>query len=285
MAKYNIRKSYVYHDYYSRLKNIALSAFKWEGLPETCNERFLEDTLFHYGQAIFVDDPNLGFLNLKCTQGDTLNVYNEPTAYIAYGTNYDNKTFRASECVLVRNNYLSKSTESTIVMYAEKLAAIDLTIDVNIHAQKTPILIRCDEKSRHSLDALYNQYSGDKPFIFGSKSLQEKPLEVLVTGAPFVADKLREEKRAVWNEALEFLGLNTNPSDKKKERLITNEVDANNEQIDIQCETMLLVRQEACKQLKKLFGLNVTVEKRVGQKEVSENGELHNGTARSAKST
>ena len=265
MANNNLRQSHVFHEYYARLKNIALSVFEWEGLPESCNARFLEDTLFHYGQAIFINDPNMSYLNLKVTPAAELNCYNEPTAYSAFSTNYEPKIFGMDECVLIRNNYMTKSTESTLILFAEKLAALDLTIDVNIHAQKTPIIVRCDEKSRTSLENLYNQYRGDRPFIFGAKSLQDKPLEVLTTGAPFVADKLREEKRAVWNEALEFLGINTNPSDKKKERLIVNEVDANNEQIDIQSETMLAVRQEACEKINKMFGLSVSVKKRVGR--------------------
>lgn len=260
--KQNIKNSIVYHDYYSRLKSIALSAFKWEGLPPTCSARFLEDTLFHYGEAVFVNDPYRGYLTVKVTPAAELNVYNEPIAYRAYSTGYD-MDFPASECVYIRNNYITKSTESTIILFAERLARLELSMDVNISAQKTPILIRCDEKQRLTLEAIYNQYDGNRPVIYGAKSLVENPLEVLTTGAPFVADRLREEKRAVWNEALEFLGLNTNPSDKKKERLIVNEVDANNEQIDIQCETMLLARQEACEKINELFGLNVSVSKRV----------------------
>lgn len=260
--KRNIRSEMVFHDYYARLKSIALSVFKWEGLPTTCNERFLEDCLFHYGSAIFVNDPEMSFLNLKVTPASTLNVYNEPLAYTAFSTGY-NKIFNADECVYIRNNNLDKSTDSTILLFAERLAILEMALQVNINAQKTPVLIRCDEKTRTSLEAIYNQYEGDRPVIFGTKSLQEKPLETLKTDAPFVADKLREEKRAVWNEALEFLGLNTNPSDKKKERLIVNEVDANNEQIDIQCDTMLLTRQDACERINKMFGLNVTVSKRL----------------------
>lgn len=273
---HNIRQHIVFHDYYSRLKNIALSMFEWEGLPESCNARFLEDTLFKMGQAIFCKDENLGFLTLRVTPTDTLNVYNEHLAYVAQGTNYDH-VFDADECVIIRNNYMSKSTDSTIVLFAEKLARIDLTHDINIRAQKTPILIRCDEKSRTSLEAVYNQYEGDKPFIFGSKSLQEKPLDVLTTGAPFVANQLREEKSAVWNEALEFLGINTNPSDKKKERLIVNEVDANNEQIDIQFETMFTARKEAAAAINKMFGLNVSVRKRIEQDEPIEKEGVLNG--------
>ena len=258
----SIRNTIMFHDYYSRLKAIALSVFEWEGLPPTCNARFLEDCLFHYGAAVFVKDPQMSFLNLKVVPSDTLNVYNEPLSYHAFSTGYSH-IYKREECVYIRNNYLDKSTESTIIIFAEKLAEIDVAIMVNIKAQKTPVLVRCEEKQRMSLEAVYNQFEGNRPVIWGTKSLQEKPLEVLKTDAPFIADKLRDEKRAVWNEALEFLGLNTNPSDKKKERLITNEVDANNEQIDIQAETMLLTRQQACEAINELFNLSVTVRKRV----------------------
>lgn len=276
MAKLvNIRQHRMFHEYYSRLKNIALSVFEWEGLPKTCNARFLENTLFEDGKAIFVDDEELSFLNLKVTASDILNVYNEPRGYTAFSTGYS-KMYNAKDCVIIRNNYMSKSTESTIAIFAEKLAAIDLTIEVNIHAQKTPILIRCEEKTRTSLETLYNQYRGDRPFIFGAKSLQDKPLEVLTTGAPFVADKLREEKRAVWNEALEFLGINTNPSDKKKERLIVNEVDANNEQIDIQFATMLAAREEAAAAINAKYGLSVSVKKRIEDYNETEKQEVVN---------
>lgn len=258
----NIRKTLVFHDYYTRLKNIALSVFKWEGLPETCNARFLEDTLFHFGKAVFVEDENMRYLNLKVNPADTLNVYNEPESYEAFSTGYS-KMFDKDDCVIIRNNLMEKSTDSTIGMFAERLAIIEMAISVNINAQKTPILIRCDEKTRLTLENVYKQYEGDNPVIFGAKSLQEKPLDVLTTGAPFVADKLREEKRAVWNEALEFMGINTNPSDKKKERLIISEVESNNEQIDIQSLTMLLCRESACEQINKKYGLNVSVSLRV----------------------
>lgn len=260
----NILKETYFHDYYSRLKNIALSVFQWEGLPETCSARFLENCLFSYGCAVFVKDPEFGYLNLKATPAAELNVYEEPTAYTAHSTGYNGKIFKADECVFIRNNYLAKSTDHTIMLFAERLAAIEAAIQVNINAQKTPILIRCEEKSRNSLQAVYNQYEGDKPVIIGTKALQEKPFEVLATGAPFVADKLREEKRAVWNEALEFLGVNTNPADKKKERLIVDEVESNNEQIEIQNDSMMLTRQEAAAAINAMFsGLNVSVSRRL----------------------
>lgn len=273
---YMLRNSQLFHDYYSRLKGIALSVFEWEGLPETCNARFLEDTLFHYGQAVFVEDKTMSFLNLKVTPASELNVYNEPISYRAFSTGY-NVVYSADECVFIRNNPLCRSTEATIINYAERLAELEQAIAVNCNAQKTPILIKCDEKTRKSLEVIYSQYDGNKPVIFASKGLVENPLEVLKTDAPFVADRLREEKRAVWAEVLEYLGINTNPSDKKKERLIVNEVDANNEQIDIQFQTMLAEREAACRKINEMFGLSVSVKKRV--QGVVQNGTVHNGTA------
>ncbi len=267
----NIRKTHLYNNYYARLKAIALSIFEWENLPKSCNARFLEKTLFEYGRAIFVNDPDMSYLNLRVTPSDNMNVYHEFLSYNAYSIGY-NKTFKAEECVLVRNNLLEMPTDFTIMLYAERLALLDMTMGVNINAQKTPIFIRCDEKQRMTLTNLYEQYSGDKPVIFGSKSLADKPLEVLKTDAPFVADKLREEKRAVWNECLEFLGVNTNPSDKKKERLIVSEVESNNEEIDIQAETMLLCRQKACEEFNKMFNENISVKRRLQESEAVENG-------------
>lgn len=260
---FHIRNHYFFHDYYARLKNIALSVFKWEGLPDSCNARFLEDALFHYGLAGFAKDPTMGYMTLRATQSGVLNVYNEPLSYTLYGTGY-NRIYDNDDMVLIRNNPIEKSTDSTLILYAEKLAVIDLAIQVNINAQKTPILIRCDERTRTSLEAIYAQYEGNKPVIFGTKGLQDKPLEVLATGAPFVSDKLRQEKSAVWNEALEFLGINTNPADKKKERLIVSEVESNNEQIDIQVATMFASRQRAAKMINEKYkGLNVEVKLRV----------------------
>jgi hypothetical protein len=132
---------------------------------------------------------------------------------------------------------------------------------VNIQAQKTPIMILCDEKTRLTMTNLYNQYSGDKPFIFGTKSLDLGSFTVLKTDAPFVADKLSVQKHEVWNEVLTFLGINNANTD-KKERLITDEATANDEQVSLSADVFLLARQLAAKQINEMFGLNITVERR-----------------------
>ena len=84
MSKNKLRQLRIFHEYYSRLKMLALSEFEYEGLPDSCSVRFLEDTLFHHGEAIFVDDEDLGFLTVKVTPSGTLNHYNESFSYRAF---------------------------------------------------------------------------------------------------------------------------------------------------------------------------------------------------------
>jgi hypothetical protein len=251
----------LFNDYYNRISLLAHSMFKWNDLPKTVDERFIEKTLFKFGRALFINDTEKGYLGLQCTPADQLNVYETPIAFNAWGINYPAKTYKAEECVLIRNNYLDLPTISTIQLYAQKLCEIDRTIMVNIQAQKTPIMILCDEKTRLTMTNLYNQYSGDKPFIFGTKSLDLGSFTVLKTDAPFVADKLSVQKHEVWNEVLTFLGINNANTD-KKERLITDEATANDEQVSLSADVFLLARQLAAKQINEMFGLNITVERR-----------------------
>jgi hypothetical protein len=248
------------NDYYDRLRLIALSLFEWENLPESCNPRFLELTLYLYGRALFINDETMGYLNTKCTPSGQLNVYDEPISYTAYGVNY-NEQYDKDNCVIIRNNYLERPTDQTVILFASRLTEAERTIDVNIKAQKTPILVRVDEKDRLTIKNLYIQYDGNEPFILGGKSLNPDGLKVLKTDAPYLADKIQAYKHEIWNEALTFFGVNNTNSD-KRERLITDEVNANNEVISLNAQAMLLTRQEAAEAINKKYGLNVSVKMR-----------------------
>jgi hypothetical protein len=156
---------------------------------------------------------------------------------------------------------LERPTDNSVVLFASRLTEAERTIDTNIKAQKTPVLIRCDDKDRLTMKNLYRDYEGNEPFILGGKSLNLDGLKVLKTDAPFVADKLQNYKHEIWNEALTFFGVNNANSD-KRERLITDEVNANNEVISINAQAMLLTRLEACEKINKLYGLDVSVKMR-----------------------
>jgi hypothetical protein len=260
---------------------MVLSLFEWEGLPGSCDARFLEMTLFKEGRAVFVNDSTLGFLTLRVNPNGHVNHYNEYTSYQAYSNTYTEKSFSANECVFIRNNYLEKPTEIPVMLYASRLAEIQRTIDVNINAQKTPVLIQCDEKDKTTLENIYKQYEGNRPVIVAGKGITADAFKVVKTDAPFVTDKLRIESHELMNEILSYFGIN-NANTQKKERLITNEVNANDEQVEFMAQSMLITRQEACEKINKMFGLHISVKRREiqknNEKEDNDNGKLHIGT-------
>ena len=73
---------------------------------------------------------------------------------------------------------------------AYRLYETERTIDTNLIAQKTPVLIEGDTKTILTLKNVYMQYSGNTPFIFGNKQFDiSNKLNVLKTDAPYLTPK------------------------------------------------------------------------------------------------
>lgn len=245
-----------FRQYYNRLTELSISMFEWKNLPDSVDPRFIELTLFTDGQAVFFHDDVLGYLVLQNAKGGTFNVYRIPKERRAFAVNGYSKDLTDNDSVIIFNNYLHTNSRLDVEMFARRLYNLDRAIDVNANAQKTPVLIQCDETQRLTMMNLYKQYDGNEPFIFGDKNLNPNAIKVLQTGAPFVADKLNQLKTQIWNEALTYLGIsNTNVT--KKERLISDEVIRSQGGTIASRYSRLESRREACKKINKMFGLDI----------------------------
>lgn len=251
-----------YTDYFYRLMLIARSVFEWEGLPNGIDEKWIERYLFTEGKCMFFNDEEKGFMVTKCTPTGMLNYYDEPTILRGYGTNYIGKDLENNEeCVLIRNNDEMIPTSPTIQLFALRLAEISRTIDININAMKTPVMILCSDKQKLTMKNVFKQWNGFEPVIFGDKDMNMEGIKAMKIDAPIVFDKLQIQKHAIWNECMTFLGIN-NANQDKRERLVTDEVSANNEQIEQSAQVMLKAREQACKLINEKFGLNISVKLR-----------------------
>ena len=105
--------------------------------------------------------------------------------------------------------------------------------------------------------------NGNEPVIYGDKNLDIEAVKALKTDAPVVFPQLQLQKHAIWNECMTFLGIN-NANQDKRERLVDDEVQANNEQIEYSAQVMLKTREEACEQINRIFKLDkpISVEMR-----------------------
>lgn len=248
-----------YLQYYNRLLELAINMYEWKGLPPSVDERFLELTLFSDGMAVFFRDEVLGDLCLQCMVGGNLDVYRIPIERTAYATNRYQAHLNNTNSVIIFNNYTHTNSMLDVEMYARRLYEIERTIDVNVKAQKTPLVIRATENQRLTLKNMYMQYDGNEPFIFGDKNLDMDGIKVLKTDAPYVADKLNILKRQIWNEALTYLGIE-NSNTEKKERLVSDEVTTNLGGVEAQRYCRLNSRRQAAKAINAMFGLNITVD-------------------------
>lgn len=251
--------NFTYFYYYNKLTELAISMFEWKNIPDTIDPRMIELALFAEGKALWFKDEVMGNLCLRCTLAGPFDVYNVPTRRRAYAPSGYNAERDAEDSVVIWNNYLRHSTKPDVEMFAMKLYNLSRTIDVNCNAQKTPILILCDQSQRLTMQNLYEQYQGNMPFIFGDQNLNPKDITVLNTTAPFISDKVYELFNQTWNEALTHLGI-TNQNYMKKERMITDEVIRNQGGTIASRYSRLDMRKKACKEINKMFGLNIDVE-------------------------
>lgn len=254
-----VRNNQSYIQYVNRLTELSISMFEWKNLPPSVDRRYMELELFKNGRVVYFNDEVIGDLCLDCITSGRLDVYGEPYIRRAYSmyNNYQ-KMLKSANSVIIWNNYLRTNSVLDVEIFARRLWLIDRIIDVNVNAQKTPVLVQGTEKQRLTLLNLYKEFDGNTPFIFGDKNLDLNALKAIVTDAPFVSDKLYQLKTQIWNEALTYLGI-SNINVQKKERLITDEVTRNQGGTIASRYSRLDCRRIAADKINSMFKTNIEV--------------------------
>lgn len=253
--------------YYDYLREIAMTRFKWENLPETVDERYLEKILLERGRAIFFRDEVMGYLGLNVNAYGQLNQYGIPTMReaVSYAGGKINaeimyrNVLTDKNSVIIYDNYLHNIIIEKLRMYARRLAQIDRTIDVNVNAQKTPVLIVTSENKRLSLKQVYQQYDGNEPVIYLDDGITPEDLpHVFNTQAPYISGDLIALREHILNDALGYLGV-ISQAGFKQERQTAQEIIQNNSNVVARRFSGLLMRQQAADEINRMFGLNVKV--------------------------
>lgn len=248
------------NDYIRRLQELAVNTFEWKNLPPEIDVRFLEMTLFSTGMAVFYwEDIVELFVALTVMIGGDLNIYQVPKQRRAYAVNGYQCDLTEKNSVLIFNNYLREPDFPTLELYARKLYDVDRAMMTNIHLQRFPLFIKTTESQLLTVKNVFEKYEGNEPFIFGGKNLDLDSITTIPTQIPFVADKLQEAKAKIWNEVLQYLGIET-VNTEKAERLISDEVSANLGYTHAQRFVRLNMRRQACEQINKMFGLDIWVD-------------------------
>ena len=261
---------------------LALNRYKWENLPNGIESRYIEQMLYDNGECAMFDHPDLGLCVLRSSSRENLNIYGEPTKLSLTGFN-EHRTVMIDECVRIMNNDLGLPTLPNIVYYARRMAEIDDIIMQNLRQQRVPYLFATDESNSFSMKSLYDRMYQGEPAIFVDKDMikgQPENVMVIPTTAPYLVDKLQIQKQEMERELLTFLGINNTLE--KKERLLVDETNSNNQFIKMASDIGFKQRQLACEKMNEMFGLNVRVVETQDEfeSEVMDDGELYDGTQR-----
>ncbi len=249
--------------WYFDIQQLYSSVFAYTGMPLIVDMAQVEQWLMYRGSVAFFIDEFIGPLILPYTTQGSLNQYGNPTTIRAYGMNGYQIYLNPDQYVIIYDNNMKISNINALRQYAIRLANTDRTIDVNIEAQKTPILLTAQNEGQlNSLKLAYRKMKTGQPVIAEIGNTVNAGVNALNTGAPMVFNELQNYKLNLLAEVLTFCGI-PNRGDPKRERLITTEVSAINGHVVHERTNRLQTRQRAIDEINFKFGaygVNLTVD-------------------------
>lgn len=247
-----------YGEIFNRISNIAISRFKWNGLPDTCRPDILEQTLFFYGCALFMNDPDLGFIHTPVNLTGPFNVYYESIYREAYSFEY-HKKFSIDDSVVIRANHTMFPDYLTVWNYTPKIANCMRAIDVHTETLKRPYIMICPDKAVQSAKKMLERISDNEVAVFGEKIGENGEIKILPLTSQSNLQDMWANVKNYLNQVYSSLGVK-NSYTEKRERMIVAEAEGEGNAIRHSLEAELDERRIACEKINKMFGLNVSVE-------------------------
>ena len=258
---YNMR---TFQKNFDMLLSLALNRFRWVGLPDTCDSRYLEWVLHRTGLATLSYDreqPTRIYTTLQAMPYGTYNMYGIPTQWRAVGydglTDYECDNDNAALCYYSNSRF---SPWNALEIYARKMAHYERTEDVNLSQQMKPFIGIAPQEKKLELVNLLKQIEGGEPAILGDSGLLDLANKVTVidTKVPIITEELARSHQNVLNQALLFLGI-PHLAFEKGERMIEDEARANTAPTNVMLLDCLKARRDFCDTVNKRFGLDVQV--------------------------
>ena len=263
-----IDKGAAFDAYLIQYLNRLQSMFKYEGLPDSIPQKWLEHYLLVNGSCIF------------CMDGDDLIVttggwgglpdrYYIPTEYIVsnpYVKESTRKTYTIGEdCVLIRNDVYAQGIMPLLSRYCSQLVENDITMNVaDILARATLTITALTAKDKASVELWLKRLRdgeigaiGELPAMTGNqdRSVNIQPFQSTASTLTDLIEYHQYLKAGLFNE----LGLNSNYN-MKRESINSNESQLNDDMLHPLIDEMLKMRREALEEVNEMFGTNITVD-------------------------
>ena len=286
-----MRNNFEFRNSFARLVKKGLARYEFEELPDTVNERVLKQALLFHGSVCFFEKDG-SLLALPAMPDSNLTLYGDFKSCFVYGRNgYNSKipliipggdnsnlinkgftnTTGKPYGVYVRENEMSYPFINYCVAYADKIADTMRTLDVTRKNMKRPFIVVVEEQQVNSAKRFFEDRDENVEYVMSSGIYD--PSKISVMNFDSVVENVKTSTDLIeWymNDFDNLCGKNSNSNPDKRERLLVDEVNSNNESTQTQFDSMLEYVQEQLDLVNKSFDTNIKIVK----KEVSENDDF-----------
>lgn len=254
-------------DYFRRyLFMKAITVFKWT-LPERWDKNYFLYTLYRDGFIAVLDTPEFGVIPQQCGLM-SYNVFYQPAKVTVANPLINGLVQRTInlDCVLFRLTPDYRGIMDLVEFYVDKLSLMAETMSIDLQNSKLSYVFGASSKQgAESLKKMYDSIQSGDPAVFVDKNLFN------ADGTPswqmfsqnlkenYIVSSLLDDMRKLEEQFLTQIGINNANTD-KRERLIVDEVNANNEETHTLCDMWLESLQSACAKTKAMFGIDITVD-------------------------
>ena len=265
--------------------NLFTNRFDYENLPDDFKDisghnKHFETLLFFAPAIAFFKDTKLGLQALPCTGEFKYNIAGFPTKWRVFGMNGYQKELTENDSVIMFNDYAFSIPFLSSLYEDEFLIECDNTYRQNLHAQRQPTILEIDEDEKKSAEKFVNKLNDFSDTIVTRVRHREKDKKIASTnpynthtfqsGRAFEGDKISAAYRYFENRKLTRWGYN-NENMEKKERLLVDEINANNAVIDSYYTTHYECRKEAIDKINSMFGYNISIKPKLMQTIMTKN--------------
>lgn len=248
-----------YNMYLRQLLTLAENVFEFKNLPPFIDVSYINKQLLRKGSIAFFKDEILGLLALPYIVVNGLDVYGRPKRIEVLGQNGYRRILNSDEFVIMYDNNGRYPLYLDICQYAERIALDTRTADINIAQQKTPRVFKTSTDKERSVRDIVNNVDGYENTIITYDNMDLDETSMVLAPAPYVTDKIDLHKQNDYNEFLRLIGV-SNLSYQKKERNISDEIQAMQGGTIASRYSRFEPRKRAVEEINKKFNLNIEVQ-------------------------
>lgn len=244
----------------------AMSVFEWD-LPETWNKDYFLYVLYCWGYVAVINTDKFGVIPQGCGLKG-YDVFYAPTHAVIANPLLSGilEPRIGTQCELLKLQPDFSGILDLVGHYAEQMALASQSVSVNLLNSKLSYVFTAKTKAlAESLKKMYDQIASGEPAVVIDSRLKNaadgeetwKAFEQNVGGNYIVTDLLADLRKieAMFDTEIGIPNANTD----KRERLIQDEVNANNIETYSKCAMWLENLQDACKRVNDMFGLSISV--------------------------